>query len=285
MLIDKKIIIKVNSWNLKSYLKYGYECKVGDILEIDSKDISNGSNVKVNVKCSICDTIKNICYCDYIRNITNNNNIYFCSVRCRNMITNHTRLCKKCNNEKDINEFYKYKRGTCKECEKSRTLENYRNNKEAYKTNSKKWYSNNKEKSKENSKLYRINNKDEIKKRTKIYRINNNYYKSKIGDNLFKVTINIRNLIRQSIKRQKYKKYSKTYEILGCSYQEFKVYMESKFQKGMTWENYGNYWHMDHIIPISWAKDEEEIIKLNHYMNFQPLYAIDNLIKGNRFSG
>ena len=44
-------------------------------------------------------------------------------------------------------------------------------------------------------------------------------------------------------------------------------------------------WHLDHIIPISWAKDEDEVIKLNHYKNLQPLWAEDNLLKNNKFSG
>jgi len=52
----------------------------------------------------------------------------------------------------------------------------------------------------------------------------------------------------------------------------------------MSWENYGD-WHLDHIIPSSWAENEEEIIKLNHYKNFQPLWAKDNLTKGNRWPG
>ncbi len=52
----------------------------------------------------------------------------------------------------------------------------------------------------------------------------------------------------------------------------------------MTWENHGE-WHIDHIIPISWGKTESEVIELNHYTNFQPLWAKDNLSKGNRWCG
>ena len=53
----------------------------------------------------------------------------------------------------------------------------------------------------------------------------------------------------------------------------------------MFWDNHGTYWHLDHIIPISWAKSEEEVYKLNHYTNFQPLSAFENLAKNNRFAG
>jgi hypothetical protein len=49
----------------------------------------------------------------------------------------------------------------------------------------------------------------------------------------------------------------------------------------MTLENHGE-WHLDHIIPLASATTEEEIIKLNHYTNFQPLWAEENLSKGDR---
>ena len=60
--------------------------------------------------------------------------------------------------------------------------------------------------------------------------------------------------------------------------QEFKLYLESKFEDWMTWENRGMYngefnygWDIDHIIPVSSAKTEEEILLLNYYTNLQPL--------------
>jgi hypothetical protein len=83
---------------------------------------------------------------------------------------------------------------------------------------------------------------------------------------------------RKSFKRSGFSKKSKSIEILGCSFEEFKLYLESKFEPWMTWENKGLYngelnygWDIDHIIPISSATTEEEIIKLNHYTNLQPL--------------
>ena len=91
----------------------------------------------------------------------------------------------------------------------------------------------------------------------------------------------MRNLIKNSLVRQGYTKKSKTYEILKISYDEFILYIESKFQDGMSWDNYGK-WHLDHIIPLSIAESEIELLKLNHYTNFQPLWAADNIKKSNK---
>jgi hypothetical protein len=74
----------------------------------------------------------------------------------------------------------------------------------------------------------------------------------------------------------------RTEEILGCSYDFFKSYIESKFVNDMNWENQGK-WHYDHIKPISLAKTEEEVLLLNHYTNFQPLWQKDNLQKSDKW--
>ena len=76
-------------------------------------------------------------------------------------------------------------------------------------------------------------------------------------------------------------------DILGCSFDFFKKYIESKFEDDMNWSNHGQSsvekrWQLDHIVPISLAKNEYEIIKLNHYSNFQPMWESDNKSKGNR---
>ena len=69
---------------------------------------------------------------------------------------------------------------------------------------------------------------------------------------------------------------------MDCSFEEFKLHLESQFDDKMNWENQGTYWHMDHIIPISSAETEEDVYRLNHYKNFQPLYWEDNLKKSNK---
>ena len=74
---------------------------------------------------------------------------------------------------------------------------------------------------------------------------------------------------------------SPTWKILGCSGREFIKYIESKFSKGMSWDN-RDQWDLDHIKPISSAKCSKDILLLCHYTNYQPLWRNDNIRKGNR---
>ena len=79
------------------------------------------------------------------------------------------------------------------------------------------------------------------------------------------------------------KKNKKTEDILGCSLSEFKSYIQEQFNEGMTWDNYGrNGWQFDHKVPISIANNADEVYKLNHYTNFQPLWEYDNIYKSNK---
>ena len=129
---------------------------------------------------------------------------------------------------------------------------------------------------KEQKHQYYLNNKEKIN----IY--NGTYATEKRKtDSLFKLSGNIRSLIGNSIRAQGYTKKTKTYKYLGCSFEYLKQHLERQFTKGMNWSNAGE-WHLDHIYPVSLAKDEEELIKLNHYTNFQPLWAEDNFKKGNK---
>lgn len=146
-------------------------------------------------------------------------------------------------------------------------------NKDVIKESKKNWAENNKEKIKERSRKYYQDNKEKINKRF-IEKLKNNH--------LLRLVHNIRNRIRKSIMVMGYTKKSKTTDILGCSFEEFKEYLENKFEDGMSWENHGK-WHLDHIKPISLAKTEEEVYELNKYTNFQPLWEFDNLSKGNKW--
>lgn len=124
---------------------------------------------------------------------------------------------------------------------------------------------------------YYYKNKKRINENTRLYLKN----KRKL-DPIYRVKINLRRRLHNFIKGKD--KTYKTLELLGCSMDELKLYIESKFTDGMSWENYGLYgWHIDHIIPCSKFNfsNEEEQKKCFHFTNLQPLWAKDNIIKGN----
>lgn len=156
------------------------------------------------------------------------------------------------------------------------------------------YYKENKETIKERVRNYNQLNNEYVNKRKKSKRdknkdyyneMNKNYIRNKKEkDPLYRLSCDIRSLISQSFKSQFTKKSRKTIEILGCTFDEFKLHIENQFSTEMSWENYSVYWQLDHKIPISWAKSEEEVYKLNHFTNFQPLYWRENIIKGNRRS-
>lgn len=100
-------------------------------------------------------------------------------------------------------------------------------------------------------------------------------------DDVFRFVRNARQLISKSLKNKGYKKGSKSEHILGCEWDFFREYIERQFKKGMTWDNYGK-WHLDHIYPISKATSHEMALELNHYTNFQPLWAFDNISKNDK---
>lgn len=226
--------------------------------------------------------------------------------------------CSKCGIDKEMNSFSKDKsskdgyRCNCKECAKKYRIENsdkireYRdNNRERtreYGKNRKydperkrEYYQLNKEEILIKRKMYYFDNKELRIEYQKNYQSNNkdkrNIYLSerRMNDPLFRLITNIRNLINNSFSDMSYSKKSRTHEILGCSFEDLKLYIESKFDIWMDWDNRGLYngeynsgWDIDHIIPLSSAKSEDELIKLNHYTNLQPLCSkINRDIKKN----
>jgi hypothetical protein len=91
----------------------------------------------------------------------------------------------------------------------------------------------------------------------------------------------IRRRINKELAKIGGKKSQSTEEILGCTIGEFRKYIESQFKKGMGWHN-RDQWHIDHIVPMSSAKTEEDIIALNHHTNLRPIWASENLRKSNK---
>jgi len=152
------------------------------------------------------------------------------------------------------------------------------NNKERISDYQKEYIKDNKDKRSTQRKNYYKENKVKVKSQKKLW-TNNNIIK----DDLYKLKNTIRRNISSSFKRNCYVKNSHTEDILGCSFSDFKLYLESKFKPWMTWENKGLYngelnygWDIDHIIPVSNAITVDELIKLNHYTNLQPLCGYYN---------
>lgn len=92
----------------------------------------------------------------------------------------------------------------------------------------------------------------------------------------FKLLCNLRNRLYFAFK--KYQKSARTANLLGCSIEEARKHLESLFQPGMTWENYGQ-WHVDHIIPLKSAQNGPDMEKLCNHLNLQPLWKKDHHIK------
>lgn len=184
------------------------------------------------------------------------------------------KICSKCGDDKLICEFsYSSRnknglRGECKECQKKyylinseklkkRRVDRYREDTKKEQIRIKQYYRKNKE---------NIINKLRVKKRENV---------------TLRMISNLRSRIVQFMKSKKIHKDNKTLDLVGCSTEFLREYLERQFKDGMSWENYGS-WHIDHIIPLSSTNNSEEINKLCHYSNLQPLWAHENLSKGNK---
>jgi hypothetical protein len=122
----------------------------------------------------------------------------------------------------------------------------------------------------------------EHKELIKVYKNQYDKDRAKI-DISYRLKRSLRTRLRQAIKNNQKK--GSAIKDLGCSVEFLRNYLESQFQSGMNWENYGNKhgnWSIDHKMPLSSTENEKEIIKLCHYSNLQPMWHIDNLKKGKK---
>lgn len=101
----------------------------------------------------------------------------------------------------------------------------------------------------------------------------------------FRLAGNLRSRLRRAMIFGRGAKSASTLQLLGCTVDELKVKLESRFQPGMTWDNYGE-WHVDHIKPCASFDLTEPAQQLAcfHFSNLQPLWALENLKKGARLA-
>jgi len=147
----------------------------------------------------------------------------------------------------------------CKECRNVINIEKRKESPEIYNEVYREYYNNNKEK---------INNVRRIAQK-----------KRRDTDPVHRLRKNMGSRIYLAVKE----KTGKTMELAGCSKEELTAHLESKFTEGMTWDNYGE-WHIDHIHPCASfnLEDPEDQKKCFHWTNLQPLWAKDNISKGDR---
>jgi len=135
---------------------------------------------------------------------------------------------------------------------------------------------------------YYFRKKDHILKLSKDYYYNNiekirvtknRYKRVKMGDPIFALKCRLRVRIRKMLKTKNYRASAEVYKELGCDKPTLMKWFEQYFNEEMNWDTFKD-WHIDHIIPLATAKNEEDLIRLCHYTNLQPLMAKDNMKKG-----
>lgn len=171
--------------------------------------------------------------------------------------------CCTCNETKPYSEFYKNKTNKdgyeyyCKSCKNIQRAKN--------KDVDKRYYQKNREERIAKAKAYENANREKVRENHRLY------MKRKRQDPKFRLQQSIKSLINFHLKI----KSKKTNEYLGCSYEEYVVYLEKQFDQNMNWENYGTYWEIDHTIPLS--KNGSF-----YYLNTTPMTISENRSKSNK---
>jgi hypothetical protein len=178
------------------------------------------------------------------------------------------KCCTYCKIDKPLDSFIRNKRSAdglhywCSDCCKVKKREWYLANKESENKKSTIWMKNN---------IKKVSAKITQKRNT---------------DPIYKLKSNMRSRLKLALRRQRAGKTVSTSSGIGCDWDYLLKYIESKFQPGMTWENWGRYgWHMDHIRPIDSfdLSDPLQVEACFHYTNLQPLWAKENLSKSNKY--
>lgn len=248
--------------------------------------------IKTTKICSKCGEEKELC--DMGKNSYNKDGYMNICKECRKVIYKHISdkytSSEKCKEKERTRDKIKQSAKNARYREKNRDLIRKRQrearkklkeeNPEKLKEKAKKQYEKNKEKIKKYSSEYQKNNKEKVSVRGKRYR---DKYKDDVLFNLKKL---VRSRLKSFLITKNKKIDGSSLLLIGCTPEELKIYLENQFTDGMSWENHGSYgefiWHIDHIIPLSSAETEEDIYKLAHYTNLQPMWSIDNFKKGSR---
>lgn len=159
---------------------------------------------------------------------------------------------------------------------KDRERARRKNNPEYFKEKAKRWADRNRDKIKVSARAYAAKQPAGWR-REKDAR----YREGKADCPLFRLAKRIRTTTRNAFNRKKIKKNNLTIEMVGCSWEVLKQHIEKQFTKGMRWSNM-HLWHIDHIVPLASAQTESELVALAHFSNLRPLWAAENMEKGDK---
>ena len=263
MILDKTIKTTVTTYSIDYYKSIGYsDIKCNQKIEIPVSDLPNESNIKVNVKCDVCGQEKLLSYQKYTKNIRKYN-IYTCNNSCaqiKNKLTlkelygaenfnrsEENKIKIKLKYDKITEDIEKRGYNTCIKCFKDYDLSQFLMKNGRYKN------------------ICRLcRNKKTYENRNK-----NPHIKA------------WRSVLKTSIARMSGKKNGKTHELLKYSPKDLKSHIEKNMKKNMSWDNYGDYWHIDHIVHVSLFKRDTPYHIVNDLRNLRPLEAGLNISRHN----
>lgn len=179
-------------------------------------------------------------------------------------------------NKEKIKATHKAWRDRNREHLNDKQRERYKENPQAFKERKDRYVASHRAQVDESNRRYREENKQ---KRT-------DYERNKRHDDpVYRFRSSFVCLIRGYCRKKNYTGNKRTWEIVGCDFDALLAHIQSQFENGMTLENYGHgegKWNIDHIIPISTAKTDEDIERLNHYSNLRPMWSLDNCKKSKK---
>lgn len=271
MILDEYVDISITNRNITYYKNKGYDFQINNIYRIPVSDLFKNSLIKINVECDICRNKKSLSFQKYNKSLSNGG--YYSCLRCSHIkIERDFAKLSKSGIEskkekydqitKDIEDSGILK---CNKCENYSNLSNFRLNRNGR-------YSRIcRSCNYRDYKIY-LSNLDKDTKRNR----KKKYYRNSIHLNMW------RSILKSYLFRKSLKKIDQTISLLGYSSMELKEHLQSMFDENMNWDNYGFYWHIDHIIPVSLFKDNTPVRVVNSLSNLRPLEKNKNLAKGKK---
>jgi hypothetical protein len=149
----------------------------------------------------------------------------------------------------------------------------YAKNRDECRRYAREWRARDPEKARSRKRSYDRTHRKQLSEKTRV--------RFKIDPN-FRLRNYLGSRVNKAIKRKSGKKVTGTILLLGCSIENLWLYLESKFELGMTRANYGRVWHVDHIMPCAifdLTKPEHQR-RCFHFSNLQPMFDLENKRKG-----